>query len=76
LQSGKSDAFLSGPWSKNDVEKALGDNMGVAAYPTIDFGSGAKQMKAFLGVKLYAVNQQTEAPLAAMALAEYLSNQE
>ena len=50
--------------------------MGVAAYPTIDFGSGAKQMKAFLGVKLYAVNQQTEAPLAAMALAEYLSNQE
>jgi arabinogalactan oligomer/maltooligosaccharide transport system substrate-binding protein len=76
LQSGKSDAFLSGPWSKNDVEKALGDNMGVAAYPTIDFGSGAKQMKAFLGVKLYAVNQQTDAPLAAMALAEYLSNQE
>jgi arabinogalactan oligomer / maltooligosaccharide transport system substrate-binding protein len=76
LQSGKSDAFLSGPWSKNDVEKALGDNMGVAAYPTIDFGSGAQQMKAFLGVKLYAVNQQTESPLAAMALAEYLSNQE
>lgn len=76
LQSGKTDAFLSGPWSKNDVQKALGDNMSVATYPMIDFGSGAKQMKAFLGVKLYAVNQQTESPLAAMALAEYLSNQE
>lgn len=76
LQSGKTDAFLSGPWSKNDVQKALGDNMAVAAYPTIDFGSGAKQMKAFLGVKLYGVNQQTESPLAAMALADYLSNKE
>lgn len=76
LQSGKTDAFLSGPWSKNDVEKALGDNMAVAAYPTIDFGNGAKQMMAFMGVKLYGVNQQTEAPLAAMALAEYITNKE
>lgn len=31
LGSGKTDAFLSGPWSKNDVEKALGDKMGAAA---------------------------------------------
>ncbi|KAF1292683.1 extracellular solute-binding protein [Candidatus Enterococcus leclercqii] len=76
LQSGKTDAFLSGPWSKNDVEKALGDNMAVAAYPTIDFGDGAKQMMAFMGVKLYGVNQQTKSPLAAMALAEYLTNKD
>jgi arabinogalactan oligomer/maltooligosaccharide transport system substrate-binding protein len=76
LQSGQTDAFLSGPWSKNDVEKALGENMGAAAYPTIDFGSGAKQMKAFLGVRVYGVNQQTKSPLAAMALAEFLSNKE
>lgn len=75
LEAGVSDAFLSGPWSKNDVIKALGDNMGVAAYPTVDFGSGEVQMKAFLGVKLFAVNQQTEAPLASMALANYLSNE-
>lgn len=75
LEAGVSDAFLSGPWSKNDVIKALGENMGVAAYPTVDFGSGEVQMKAFLGVKLFAVNQQTEAPLASMALANYLSNE-
>jgi arabinogalactan oligomer / maltooligosaccharide transport system substrate-binding protein len=75
LESGVSDAFLSGPWSKNDVIKALGENMGVAAYPTVDFGSGEVQMKAFLGVKLFAVNQQTDAPLASMALANYLSNE-
>jgi len=75
LESGVTDAFLSGPWSKNDVQKALGENMAVAAYPTVDFGNGEVQMKAFLGVKLFAVNQQTEAPLAAMALANYLSNE-
>lgn len=75
LESGVTDAFLSGPWSKNDVAKALGDDMGVAAYPTLDFGNGEVQMKAFLGVKLFAVNQQTEAPLAAMALANFLSNE-
>lgn len=75
LDSGVTDAFLSGPWSKNDVEKALGDDMAVAAYPTIDFGNGDVQMKAFLGVKLFAVNQQTQAPLAAMALANFLSNE-
>lgn len=75
LESGVTDAFLSGPWSKNDVAKALGDDMGVAAYPSIDFGNGEVPMKAFLGVKLFAVNQQTEAPLAAMALANFLSNE-
>lgn len=75
LESGVTDAFLSGPWSKNDVKKALGDDMAVAPYPTIDFGNGDVQMKAFLGVKLFAVNQQTQAPLAAMALANFLSNE-
>ena len=75
LESGVTDAFLSGPWSKNDVEKALGDNMAVAAYPKIDFGSGEKQMKAFLGVKLFAVNQQAKSPVAALTLADYLSNE-
>jgi len=76
LESGKIDAFLSGPWSKNDVKKALGDNMGVAVYPTVDFGDGEVPMKAFLGVKVYGVNQQTKSPLAAMALANYISNED
>lgn len=75
LQSGKIDAFLSGPWSENDVKKALGKNMAVAPYPTVNFGSGDVQMKAFLGVKVYGVNQQTKSPVAAMKLANYLSNE-
>ena len=75
LSSGETSAFLSGPWSKNDVKKGLGDKMGVAAYPTVDFGNGEVPMKAFLGVKLFAVNQQTKSPLAAMALANYISGE-
>lgn len=74
LQSGKTDAFLSGPWSKNDVIKALGDNMAAAPYPTIDFGNGAKQFKAYLGVKLFGVNAETKNPVAAMALANYITS--
>ena len=48
---------------------------GAAAHPTIDFGNGEKQMKAFLGVRSFAVNQQTQAPLAAMTLANYLTSE-
>lgn len=74
LSSGKADAFLSGPWSSVDVKKALGKNYAVAPYPTIDFGSGAKQQKAFLGVKLFGVNAQTKNALNAMKLADYLTS--
>lgn len=76
LSNGKTDAFLSGPWSKNDVEKALGDNFAVAPYPTVDFGNGEVQQKAFLGVKLFGVNASTENPVAAMALADFLTSKE
>lgn len=76
LGSGKIDAFLSGPWSKLDVEKALGDKFAVAPYPTVDLGSGSVQQKAFLGVKLFGVNASTESPVAAMALADFLTNKE
>lgn len=74
LQSGKISATLSGPWSYNDYKKALGDNLGIAPYPTVDLGSGEKQMQAFLGVKLFGVKQDTKQPLAAMKLAKYLSS--
>lgn len=76
LESGKIDAMISGPWSKNDVKKVLGDNMAVAPYPTVDFGKGPKQLKAFQGVRLFVVNATTKEPLDAMALADFLSNKE
>ncbi|MBO0475270.1 extracellular solute-binding protein [Enterococcus ureasiticus] len=76
LSNGKIDAFLSGPWSKLDVEKALGDKLAVAPYPTVDLGNGPVQQKAFLGVKLFGVNASTKSPVAAMALADFLTNKE
>ena len=58
------------------MKDALGDDMAVAPYPTVDFGDGAVQMKAFLGVKVFGINQQTQNPLAAMALANYITNED
>ena len=40
------------------IAKAVGkDNLGVAVYPTVNIGGQDVQQKAFMGVKLYAVNQ-------------------
>lgn len=75
LQNGKIAALVSGPWGKDNVQKILGDNMGIAVYPKVNFGDGEVQMKAFLGVKLYGVNANTKHPVEAMALAEYLSSE-
>ncbi|MDR2661344.1 MAG: extracellular solute-binding protein [Lactobacillaceae bacterium] len=76
LAAGKVDAFMSGPWSKQDVQKALGDNYAVAVYPKVDFGSGEKQLQAFLGVKLFVVNKSTKHPAEAAKLAAYLTSDE
>lgn len=75
MLEGKIAAAIGGPWNKNDLSE-LGDNLGVAPYPTVDYGSGEKQMYAFQGVKLFAVNANTKAPLEAMALANYLVNED
>ncbi|MBY9080304.1 extracellular solute-binding protein [Paenibacillus sp. HN-1] len=75
MLDGKIAAAIGGPWNKKDLAK-LGDNLGVAPYPTADFGSGSKQMYAFQGVKLFAVKAATKAPIDAMALADYLVSEE
>lgn len=76
LESGKINALFSGPWSYNQLKEILGDNLGVAVYPTADFGNGPVQLKAFLGVKLYSVKATTKYPLEAMKLANYLASNE
>lgn len=51
-------AIQSGPWDYKAAQKAVGaENLGVAVYPTITIGGQTVQQKAFMGVKLYAVNQ-------------------
>lgn len=74
LKSGKTSAVLDGPWDSQNISKILGSNFGVTTLPTIDFGSGAKQMQAFSGVGTLAVNSASKYQVAASDLAKYLSN--
>lgn len=78
LKSGKADAYLDGPWDSAAIKKALGDNMAVAAYPTVDFGSGPKDLQAFTGIETFAVNSKgsSSEQRASVTLAEYLTNKE
>ncbi|MGT2950995.1 sugar ABC transporter substrate-binding protein [Streptococcus cuniculi] len=76
LEEGKIAAVVSGPWGYKNIKEILGDRFAVAQYPKTNFGNGEKQMKPFLGVKLYSVNASTAHPLEAMALANFLSSTE
>ena len=74
-------AFESGPWDKEKAVEAVGkDNLGIAVYPKITIGGNEVQQKAFLGVKLYAVNQapadgDSKKIAADYKLAAYLSSE-
>lgn len=74
-------AFESGPWDKEKATEAIGkDNLGIAVYPKITIGDNEVQQKAFLGVKLYAVNQapadgDSKKIAADYKLASYLSSE-
>ncbi|MFV0560718.1 MAG: extracellular solute-binding protein [Enterococcus sp.] len=74
-------SFESGPWDKEKAVEAIGeDKLGIAVYPTVNIGDEDVQQKAFLGVKLYAVNQapadgDTKKIAADYKLASYLSSE-
>ena len=69
---GSVDAFQSGPWDYAAAAKAVGkDNLGVAVYPTVNIGGQDVQQKAFMGVKLYAVNQMPSKGNAERIAASY-----
>ena len=73
--------FESGPWDKEKAIEAVGkDNLGITVYPKITIGGNEVQQKAFLGVKLYAVNQapangDSKKIAADYKLASYLSSE-
>jgi arabinogalactan oligomer/maltooligosaccharide transport system substrate-binding protein len=69
-------AFFSGTWDYQKAVDAYGDNLGIAAPPSINIGGEMKQMKSFAGSKAIGVNPATalykEHPEIAVALAAYL----
>lgn len=73
LRDGKVNAVFSGTWDSASVKEALGDNMGVAALPTVNIGGNEGTLKSFMGSKAIAVNPNAKDMEVAMALAAYLS---
>ena len=67
---------VSGPWVSASIKEKLGDNFGAAKLPTFTCNGEQVQMGSFLGCKVLGVNTQTEHPVEAMELAEYLTNEQ
>ncbi|KXT78116.1 extracellular solute-binding protein [Streptococcus sp. DD13] len=82
FEDGSVAAFQSGPWDYAAAVKAVGkENLGIAVYPTVNIGGKDVQQKAFMGVKLYAVNQtpsngDTDRIAASYQLAQALTSKD
>ena len=76
LRDGSISVLFSGTWDAESVKEALGDNMGVAALPTVNIGGTEGQLKSFMGSKAIAVNPNTDNMEVSMALAAYLASEE
>lgn len=68
-------ALFSGTWDAEAVKEKLGDNMGVAALPTVTIDGKEGQMKSFVGSKAIGVNPNAENQQVAMSLAAYLAGE-
>ncbi len=68
-------AGVSGTWNAAAISTKLGANYAAAKLPTINLGGTQTQMSSFAGFKLVGVNSQTKAPVEAMRLAEWLTNE-
>jgi len=69
-------AGVSGTWNAEDIKSILGDNYAATKLPTFTLGDEQVQMGSFAGYKLVGVNSQTKAPVEAMNLAEWLTNEQ
>jgi arabinogalactan oligomer / maltooligosaccharide transport system substrate-binding protein len=69
-------AGVSGTWNADAIKTKLGDNFAATKLPTFTVGGEQVQMGSFGGYKLIGVNKGTKNPLDAMALAEWLTNEQ
>ena len=69
-------AGVAGAWLADAVKEKLGDNYGATKLPTFTCAGEQVQMGSFAGFKLVGVNTMTMFPEDAMALAEFLTNEE
>lgn len=69
-------AGVSGTWNADAIKTKLGENYAATKLPTFTVGGTQMQMGSFGGYKLIGVNKGTKNPLDAMALAEWLTNED
>lgn len=69
-------AGVSGTWNAAAIEEKLGENYAAAKLPTFTCDGEQVQMGSFAGFKLVGVNTMTKHPEEAMALAEWLTNED
>ncbi len=69
-------AGVSGTWNAGSIAEKLGDNYAAAKLPTFTLNGEQAQMSSFFGYKLMGVNSQTDYPEEALALADWLTNEE
>lgn len=63
---------INGPWELAGYKAALGDNLGLAPYPTV----AGKTAITFSGIKVWVVNSFTKYPNAAKLFANFASNKD
>lgn len=69
-------AGVSGTWNADAIKAKLGENFAATKLPTFTVGGEQVQIGSFAGYKLVGVNSQTKAPVDAMDLAEWLTNEQ
>ena len=78
LQGGMGDticAGVSGTWNAEAMKERLGENYAAVKLPTFTLGGEQVQMGSFIGTKLLGVNTQSQFPVEAMTLADFLTNE-
>lgn len=76
FEAGTLGAYVAGPWKTETYKEVLGDNFACTELPTLNFNGEEKHMASFAGFKIYCVKATTKYPLEAMALANWLTNED
>lgn len=76
IETGEYCAIISGTWDANAIEQAFGANYGAKSLPTFTCAGNQLQMGDSAGFKFLGVNPECEQPDWAVALADFMSNEE
>ena len=75
IQDGTIAAGVSGTWNAAAISGSLGERYAATKLPTFTVDGAQVQMSSFGGYKQIGVNSQTQFPVEAMDLADWLTNE-